>query len=226
MVGAAAPRAHRPPVPDRPRVSRRSARRRYCALEASRRKAVGRGDHPAHRVHVVAGLRSMNCLQLRSALGDPGAVVQQGRDLAERREIDRQPARRPGAAAPGRKDRAYSVSPKNRGSRGTANLRFACNRSRLRSRPRVRILRVEPFMTSSTESALCAGVREHRHAVEGAAGRHHAARADQPARGLQPDQAVERRRHAAGARGVGAERESPRRSATATAEPELEPPLM
>jgi hypothetical protein len=49
--------------------------------------------------------------------------------------------------------------------------------------------------------------REHRHAVQAAAGRQHAAGADSPRRGLQPDDVVEARRHAARARGVGAQRE-------------------
>ena len=52
------------------------------------------------------------------------------------------------------------------------------------------------------------GEREDRHAVERAAGRHHAAHAEQPERGLVADEIVERRGHAARAGGVGAEREA------------------
>ncbi len=58
-----------------------------------------------------------------------------------------------------------------------------------------------------------------------AAGRNQAGGRDQPRARLQADDVVEARRNAAGARGIGAEREPARcPAATATAEPELEPP--
>ena len=49
--------------------------------------------------------------------------------------------------------------------------------------------------------------RKHRHAVERAAGRNHAVGGDEPEARLQAHDVVEHGRHAAGARGVGAERD-------------------
>ena len=62
-------------------------------------------------------------------------------------------------------------------------------------------------MAASAAKASSIGEREHRYAIERAAGRHDAGGRDQTEARLEADDVVERRRYAAGTRSIGAERE-------------------
>ncbi len=66
--------------------------------------------------------------------------------------------------------------------------------------------------------------REHRHAVERAAGGHDAKGRDQAKARLQSDDIIEARRNAAGAGRVGAERERHQPGRDSDGRPELDPP--
>ncbi len=77
-----------------------------------------------------------------------------------------------------------------------------------RQRPRIVVVGVEAGGDREHAFGVLGGQREDRHRVERTARRHDAARRQRAAAGLVADQVVERGGHAAGAGGVGAEREA------------------
>ena len=200
------------------------------------RVAAGAFDDAADdRVHVV-GMLLDEVADGGEALGDPRSGVEQFGGGAEDGEVDLdlasaqrfQCVRRPWRRARRRhRRRRIRVGPR------------AAHRSEIARQPTARRLRrgaaiagvgvlgveaawrrVQTVCASSQLSAKIETQSSERHAGTTPA------RAEQAARRLQADEVVERRGHAARAGGVGAEREADQPEATATAEPELEPPEM
>ena len=150
----------------------------------------------------------------RHALGEPGAAVQQRAHLKERVEIDVYCR----AAEPG--------EARNRGLEQRGGIRVAeelpllwarhagskaCRlraetRKAGRRRARIPVLRIAAADHLQHRRRIRHGQREHRHAIERAAGRHDTARADHATGRLQPDDVIERRRDPSGPGGVGAQR--------------------
>src|SRR5258706_1755877 len=166
--------------------------------------AAGLDDAARHRQHLVEIL-----LQRRRALGDPGTVeellgfeergvIDLARFAAEALQaFDRLPVQGFVALVAvefqlGRNSEAKSVPGKQ---------------DRL-SGPRIRIVHVAALHDLQDLPRFGAALRQHRYAVERAAGRDDAGGGDEAARRFQADQVVERRRHPARASGVGAEREA------------------
>ena len=147
------------------------------------------------------------------ALGDPRALVEQPRRLIERLHVE---SRRSSRRA---RDQRCSASLSRLGrlvaeehplpARGTPRRKFAGIGRERAERPvaRVGIGDVRPRHRGERGPRVVDGEREHRDAVERAAGRHHASGRDHAEARLQSDDVVEHRRHAARARRVGAERE-------------------
>ena len=191
-----------------------------------------RADHRMDRLRVA--LASSGAID-GVALGHPGALVEQRGHRVERREVDlaRAARRRPRSAAQAAskaaclrrvaEEAAASPASARRSPDAAAAAPAAPTRDRAAHRgPPASYAgrrRVDAAQASSTVSAKIETQSSVRQA--GTTPRAESA----PERRLQPDDVVERRRHPARARRVGAEREgdtSPR--ATATAEPEDEPP--
>ena len=141
-------------------------------------------------------------------LGDPWALVEQRGDRAQRREIDRHaswPSARSSATA-----RSNAGPQPARRRTPASGCRSAARRGRCAGPGALSLYASPSSLPRSTREhprRVGDGQREDRDAIEAAARRHDAARADEPRRRLQPDDVVEARRHAARAGGVGAERE-------------------
>ena len=185
------------------------ARRRYRPRSAARR----RGDLARHRMdRIRRGRQQVADHQI--ALGDPRSFVEQPRGLVERFEIelDQRGAERGPALerlAIGLLRRACR---RRRSAGRCAARRAGAGRETRRAAPSGRSREngsaaSGPAMAASAVIGVVDGEREHRDAIQRAAGRHHAGGRDQPEARLQPDDVVEHRRHAAGARGIGAERQ-------------------
>ena len=115
------------------------------------------------------------------------------------------------ARAPRHRLSPRRLSPKkiNWPLRGTPSRSFRGNAVTAAERPvaRKRIGAVGAGHRRQRRHRVVDGEREHRDAIQRPARRHQAGVGDQPEARLQPDDVVEHRRHAAGARGVGAERQ-------------------
>ena len=202
--------------PHASRLSRSSAFSRYSAVKVS-----GRGQTPAalgdlardrvQRLRLGFDERADGCV----ALGHPRAFVEQGGDAAEGRQIDldRHAAERL-EVLDGLPEvrRAFGVSVE-------LELAAARHPEAKRRRPsevvaggrhgaRVRVQWIGPLRGGQHDRGVRCRQREHRHHVERAASWHHPGGRDAPEAGLEADQVVEGRRHAARAGGVGAERKA------------------
>ena len=147
--------------------------------------------------------------ELDQPFGDPGSLVQQGARGEERAErgVDRgrrsrsSPSLTSGARRPSRR-RRRTPARRRRGARsGWSRRRSGGPRRRHGSRSS------RPTMTSKTADDVVDVPGHQADAVQRPAGRHQPDRADQPARGLEADDAVEGGGYATGSRGVGGDGE-------------------
>jgi hypothetical protein len=144
-------------------------------------------------------------------LGHPRALVQQRGGIAERRVVDAadRDARFVAKAREGRLERRLRLGVAEEfevGRHGDAQC--PALRTRHRHAARIGVERVVAGSDARHLPAVRHAGGEHGHAVERAAGRHHAAGAEQATRGFQPDDAVQACRHAARTGGVGTQREA------------------
>ena len=147
------------------------------------------------------------------AFRDPRSFVEQPRGFIERFEIelDQRGAERGPAlqrVAVGR-FRSLVAEEDQLAAARHAQPEIAGKRAHLRQRPaaRIGIGGIGAGHRGQRRHRVVDGERKHRHAIQRPACRHHARGRDQSEARLQPDDVVEHRRHAAGARGVGAERQ-------------------
>ena len=205
---------------------------RSQAVEAGERLGAGHlpaalDDVPGDRQERVR-VALQEVLRHEIPLGEPGPVVEQGRRLEKRAEVD---------------PRDLDPEPLETGKRLVEQTGVALVAEELQllgargakaaERPRCfaggageRVGGVESLDHLKDRGAVVAAERKNRDAVERPAGRHHAARADQPAGRLDAHQLQK----PAGTRPEPAvsvpSAKLTRPAATATAEPELEPPAM
>ncbi len=153
----------------------------------------------------------VNC---RRALGEPGPPVQQRPGFKEwgeihlrRRATEFDEARDRGLEQRGGISVAEELAllRARHAERETRRHRAETRKAGWR-RARVPVLRIGAAHYFQHRRCIGHGQREHRNAIERAAGRDDATRADEAAGRLQPDDVVECRRHSAGTGGVGAER--------------------
>ena len=173
----------------------------------ARPAADDRADGRVHRVGVVVEESG----DRRVAFGDPRAFVERLRDLDQRREVERallaavvdEPVERLHEGRLGQ--RVAEELEMRRG--GNAEAEVGWHRPAIeRQAARMRVLVVGPDRGDEDIDGIGHRRREDRDAIDVPTRGDDAARADQAARGLQPDDVVEARGHAARAGGVGAER--------------------
>ncbi len=168
------------------------------------------GDCASHRVQGL-GLCFDEGTDRRVTLGHPRALVQQPGDVAEGRQIDldRHAAQRAQVL-----DRLCELSSPAvvavedqvlRPRHTEAERRRAEVAAVRRHRARIRVLRIGSLRRGQHRRRIGGRQREHRDHVERATGRDDAGGRDAPQAGLQPDQVVERSRHATRTCRVGAE---------------------
>ena len=173
-------------------------------------------DAAHHRVHLVR-VRLDKVADRGVALGHPRPRVEQVRGRAENRRNRSRPCARPAppcAPLPGRK--APRRHRRRRIRAGSRTARRSGTRRPATAPPhRRRPGRREKLSSASNPRAalhtVCASSqvqREDRDAIECAACRNHALRAEDAARGLEPHQPIEGGGHAARPRGIRAEREA------------------
>ena len=169
------------------------------------------GDHlPRHRMQ-IGGMRIEKFAYRGVTLGDPRPFIQQPRHLGERREVDfhqrgAQIAQRRGRLVKRLARRDIAEEFALRRPRHAATKVCAQRSGRRAVAARVNIAGIEAAHRLERPRCVFAGQRKHRHAIERAARRHHAPRADHATGRFQTDNVVKPRRHAARTRGVGTER--------------------
>jgi hypothetical protein len=171
--------------------------------------ACGLLDDAAH--HRMYGVRRLvpQAFHRGKTFGHPRARIQQGRQFAERREIDRLHGRAVLAQGTHRLvegGRRLRVAEELQ-LRGDGQPRRIGPGAPAVGRPRARIgiALVVAARDAGHELGVVHRQCEHRHAIQRAARRHHARRAEPAPGGLQADDIVEAGRHAARARGVRAQ---------------------
>ena len=168
-------------------------------------------DAPRDGMHIARMLAEKRA-DRRVALGHPGAFVEQRRRLVEGRHIDldqfsAEIPQQLHAGAPGCLGGGVAEEPLVRRARNADDrMRRDCAQAPERNRPRVRIFSVLAGNNLIDGPGVVDGAGKDRHAIERAAGGHHAAVGDRADRGLQADDVVEARRHAARAGRIRAER--------------------
>ena len=169
-------------------------------------------DLAGDRMHGL-GRRSDQRARRDVALRHPGPLVEQARRLVERLHVDLDD----GGAEPGEMRDRRLVG----GGRTAVAEEHALARRRHaqpdavrhgaqaseRTRTRIGIGRVGAGQHRERRKRVVGGEREHRYAIERAAGRHQPGGGDETEARLEPDDVAERRRHAAGPGRIGAERE-------------------
>ncbi len=150
----------------------------------------------------------------RRALGHPGALVEQLRSLEEGRQIHLDEPGAQSAAEPlrlterGRRPCIAQKEAVRRARHPDAQGRRHCGHRSRGTRPecpRERIALVGARHDLQRNERILDGQSEDRHAIEGAAGGHHARRRDEPQGRLEADDVVECRRDATRAGRVGAQ---------------------
>ena len=172
-----------------------------------RREGIGRGraravedDRARHRMDRVRRRREQRA-DREIALGEPWAFVEQPRGLVERLDVDLGD----GGAELGEPRQRVLVGlrrlavAEEHALAGERHAEPHAARHRLRSTPsgcgaRIGIGGVGAGHGGERRHRVVDREREHRHAIERAAGRHDARGRDQPEARLQPDDVVERRR--------------------------------
>ena len=163
----------------------------------------GRDDLARHRMERLR-LGFDEGTNRRIALGDPRSFVEQPRRIQHRLQIDlaRFAAQR-GECGDRRVEAGFGVRvPKKLQRARNTKHKLRRKGDRGAHRARIRVLLIQRTRHAKRLRGIAAFERKNRHAVERAAGRHHAPCAQGAARGLQSHQIIKRRRHATGACGI------------------------